>query len=226
LPDLQAGKGQIVIGVQAAGVNFKPGEQVIAFVPTGGFGQQLLAPVQSLIPMPPGMDFDTAAAMTLTYGTRDCRPRRAKKWREHANSWCSWRSGAGCDRDHGTDVQINYSKENLRTAVAAATARSGRHHDPVGGGYTEQAFQTHHWLACSGANTANAIRKASWQTCASCCSGCKKERSSRTSRPAIRCPNSPGAERHGRAQGHRQGGDPALSVTFLLPKVTDLNSCF
>ena len=48
---------------------FKPGDKVIAFTSTGGFGQQLAAPVQALMPMPPGMDFDTAAAITLTYGT-------------------------------------------------------------------------------------------------------------------------------------------------------------
>jgi NADPH2:quinone reductase len=107
LQDLQPGPGQVVIDVQAAGVNFpdvlivqgkyqfkpelpfvpgsevagvirsvaddvttfKAGDKVIAFVPTGGFGQQLLAPAQALIPMPPGMDFETAAAITLTYGT-------------------------------------------------------------------------------------------------------------------------------------------------------------
>src|SRR5471032_1592360 len=88
LPDPQAGPGQVVIDVKAAGVNFpdvliiqgkyqfkpalpfipgsevagvvrsvgagvakfKPGDRVIAFTSTGGFGQQLLAPEQALMP--------------------------------------------------------------------------------------------------------------------------------------------------------------------------------
>ena len=29
----------------------------------------VVAPAQAVMPMPPGMDFDTAAAITLTYGT-------------------------------------------------------------------------------------------------------------------------------------------------------------
>src|ERR1700758_5643290 len=105
LPDPQAGPGQVVLDVKAAGVNFpdvliiqgkyqfKPelpftpgsevagvireigagvsgfqfGDNVIAFAAIGGFAQQLALPAQALMPMPPGMDFDTAAAITLTY---------------------------------------------------------------------------------------------------------------------------------------------------------------
>src|SRR2546428_2432796 len=105
LPDLTAGAGQVVIDVQAAGVNFpdvliiqnkyqfKPelpftpgselagvvravgagvtqyqaGDKVIAFIGHGAFAQQAVVPVQAVMPMPPGMDFDTAAALTLTY---------------------------------------------------------------------------------------------------------------------------------------------------------------
>ena len=105
--DPQPGPGQVVIDVQAAGVNFpdvliiqgkyqfkptlpftpgselagtvrsvaddvttfKPGDKVIAFTATGAFGQQIAVPANALMPMPAGMDFDTAAAITLTYGT-------------------------------------------------------------------------------------------------------------------------------------------------------------
>ena len=107
LPDLEAGPGQVVIDVKAAGVNFpdvliiqgkyqvRPelpftpgseisgviraigagvagvtvGDRVIAFTAQGGFAQQVAVPAQAVMPMPPGMDFDIAAAITLTYGT-------------------------------------------------------------------------------------------------------------------------------------------------------------
>src|SRR5438067_9215568 len=48
---------------------FKPGDRVIGFTRTGAFAEQVLAPVEALVPMPPGMAFDVAAAITLTYGT-------------------------------------------------------------------------------------------------------------------------------------------------------------
>ena len=41
----------------------------VAAFSSPAFAQQIVVPVQALMPMPPGMDFDTAAAITLTYGT-------------------------------------------------------------------------------------------------------------------------------------------------------------
>ena len=59
----------VVLAVGEGVQGFKPGDQAIAFSAHGGFAEQLLVPAASLMPMPPGMDFDTAAAITLTYGT-------------------------------------------------------------------------------------------------------------------------------------------------------------
>jgi len=211
LQDLQAGPGQVVIDVQAAGVNFpdvlivqgkyqfkpelpfvpgsevagtirsiaddvttfKPGDQVIAFVPTGGFGQQLLAPAQALIPMPPSMDFETAAAITLTYGTSYHAIVDRAMLKNSENMLILGAAGgvglaaieigkalgvriiacASSDeklevcRQHGADVLINYSKEDLREAVKAATGGKGPDviYDPVGGEYTEPAFRSIAW---------------------------------------------------------------------------------
>jgi NADPH2:quinone reductase len=211
LPDLQPGPGQVVIDVQAAGVNFpdvlivqgkyqfkpelpfvpgsevagvirsvaddvttfKAGDKVIAFVPTGGFGQQLLAPAQALIPMPPGMDFETAAAITLTYGTSYHAIVDRVMLRNSENMLILGAAGgvglaaieigkalgariiacASSDeklevcRQHGADVLINYSKEDLREAVKAATGGKGPDviYDPVGGEYSEPAFRSIAW---------------------------------------------------------------------------------
>ncbi|HEX5343777.1 MAG TPA: NADPH:quinone oxidoreductase family protein [Duganella sp.] len=211
LQDLQPGPGQVVIDVQAAGVNFpdvlivqgkyqfkpvlpfvpgsevagiirstaddvttfKTGDHVIAFVPTGGFGQQLLAPAQALIPMPPGMDFETAAAITLTYGTSYHAIVDRAMLKNSENMLILGAAGgvglaaieigkalgariiacASSDeklevcRQHGADVLINYSKEDLREAVKAATGGKGPDviYDPVGGEYTEPAFRSIAW---------------------------------------------------------------------------------
>jgi NADPH2:quinone reductase len=211
LQDLQPGPGQVVIDVQAAGVNFpdvlivqgkyqfkpelpftpgsevagiirsaaddvttfKAGDKVIAFVPTGGFGQQLSAPVQALIPMPPGMGFDTAAAITLTYGTSyHAIVDRAELKNGETMLILGAAGGVGLAaieigkalgariiacastdeklevcRQHGADVLINYSKEDLRTAVKAATGGNGPDviYDPVGGEYAEPAFRSIAW---------------------------------------------------------------------------------
>lgn len=72
-PELPFSPGSELAGVVravGAGVTqFKPGDRVIAFIGHGAFAQQVVAPVAAVMPMPPGMDFDTAAAITLTYGT-------------------------------------------------------------------------------------------------------------------------------------------------------------
>lgn len=211
LQDPQPGPGQVVIDVQAAGVNFpdvlivqgkyqfKPelpfvpgsevagvirsvaddvttfnaGDKVIAFVPTGGFGQQLLAPAQALIPMPPGMDFETAAAITLTYGTSYHAIVDRAMLKNSENMLILGAAGgvglaateigkalgariiacASSDeklevcRRHGADVLINYSKQDLREAVKAATGGKGPDviYDPVGGEYTEPALRSIAW---------------------------------------------------------------------------------
>ncbi|WP_432379595.1 NADPH:quinone oxidoreductase family protein [Duganella sp. P38] len=211
LQDLEAGAGEVVIDVHAAGVNFpdvlivqgkyqfkpalpfvpgsevsgvirsvaadvttfKPGDRVIAFVPTGGFGQQLLAPAQAVIPMPPAMEFDTAAAITLTYGTSYHAIIDRAKLEAGENMLVLGAAGgvglaaieigkalgarviacASTDeklevcRQHGADVLINYSKEDLREAVKAATGGKGADviYDPVGGEYSEAALRSIAW---------------------------------------------------------------------------------
>src|SRR5215472_19054036 len=104
---LKPGKGQVVIGVKACGVNFpdtliiqgkyqfKPplpfspggevagivkelgsgvehvrvGDRVIASAAFGGYAEEFVADADTLVPMPDDMDFDTASALIMTYGT-------------------------------------------------------------------------------------------------------------------------------------------------------------
>src|SRR5437870_7534782 len=47
----------------------KVGDQVMAFTGLGGFAEEVIADTAHLIPMPHGMDFITASAFVMTYGT-------------------------------------------------------------------------------------------------------------------------------------------------------------
>ncbi|MBN8477115.1 NADPH:quinone oxidoreductase family protein [Sulfuritalea sp.] len=55
----------------------KPGDRVIALTSTGGFAEECLAEAHRVLPLPAGMDFDSGAALVLTYCTslhalKDC----------------------------------------------------------------------------------------------------------------------------------------------------------
>ena len=176
-PALPFTPGNEVSGVVRAvgeGVTgYKVGDQVIAFSAHGAFAQQLAVPAQALMPMPPGMDFDTAAAITLTYGTSHhaVADRAALKAGEtmlvlgaaggvglaaiEIGKALGARVIAAASTDeklavckaHGADALINYSKEDLREAVKAATGGKGPDvvYDPVGGEYAEAAFRSIAW---------------------------------------------------------------------------------
>ena len=176
-PELPFTPGSELSGVVSAlgeGVTgFKVGDKVIAFTATGAFAQQIVVPVQALMPMPPGMDFDTAAAITLTYGTSHHAVVDRAALKEGETMLVLGAAGgvglaaieigkalgarviaaASSDeklavcRDHGADVTINYSTEDLREAIKAATGGKGPDviYDPVGGEYAEPAFRSIGW---------------------------------------------------------------------------------
>ncbi|MDB5747693.1 MAG: NADPH:quinone oxidoreductase [Massilia sp.] len=152
---------------------FAAGDRVIGFTRTGAFAEQALAPCDALMPMPPGMDFDTAASITLTYGTShhavvDRGALRAgetmlvlgaaggvglaaieigKAVGARVIAAASSDEKLDVCRAHGADVLINYSTEDLREALKAATGGKGPDviYDPVGGPYSEPALRSIAW---------------------------------------------------------------------------------
>ncbi len=176
-PELPFTPGSEVAGVVravGAGVaGWKAGDRAIAFSAQGGFAQQLAVPAQALMPMPPGMDFDTAAAITLTYGTSHHAvvDRAALKSGEtmlvlgaaggvglaaieigkalgaRVIAAASSEEKLAVCRAHGADATINYATEDLREAIKAATGGKGPDviYDPVGGVYAEPAFRAIGW---------------------------------------------------------------------------------
>ena len=176
-PELPFTPGSELSGVVSAVgegvVSFKEGDKVIAFTSQGAFAQKIVVPAHSLMHMPPGMDFDTAAAITLTYGTSHHAvvDRAALKAGEtmlvlgaaggvglaaieigkalgaRVIAAASTDEKLAVCRAHGADATINYSTEDLREAIKAATDGKGPDviYDPVGGIYAEPAFRSIGW---------------------------------------------------------------------------------
>jgi NADPH2:quinone reductase len=168
--------GELAGTVTAVGegvTQYKPGDRVIAFVGQGAFAQQVAVPEKSVMPMPPGMDFDTAAAITLTYGTsHHAVVDRAQLKAGETMLVLGAAGGVGLAaieigkalgarviaaassdeklevcRQHGADALINYATQDLREAIKATTDGRGPDviYDPVGGVYAEPAFRSIGW---------------------------------------------------------------------------------
>ena len=176
-PNLPFTPGNELAGVVSAvgdGVTrIKVGDRVIAMVPSGAFAEQIAVPQQAVIPMPPEMDFDTAAAITLTYGTShhavvDRAGLKAgetmlvlgaaggvglaaieigKALGARVIAAASSEEKLAICRAHGADATINYSTGDLRADIKAATDGKGPDviYDPVGGDYAEPAFRSIAW---------------------------------------------------------------------------------
>lgn len=153
--------------------HLKAGDRVIAFVGQGAFAEQALAPAAAVMPMPAQMDFDTAAAMTLTYGTSHhalidraalqagetvlvlgaaggvglAAIDIAKAAGARVIAAASSAEKLAVCRQHGADVLINYAEQDLREAIKQATEGRGPDviYDPVGGEYAEPAFRSIAW---------------------------------------------------------------------------------
>ncbi|MFZ6846660.1 NADPH:quinone oxidoreductase family protein [Undibacterium sp. RuRC25W] len=176
-PELPFSPGSELSGeIYAVGegvTHLKKGDRVIAFIGHGAFAQQVIAPAAAVMPMPPGMDFDTAAAITLTYGTsHHAIADRAQLKAGETMLVLGAAGGVGLAaieigkalgarviaaastdekleicRQHGADILINYTTADLREAIKTATEGKGPDviYDPVGGIYAEPAFRSIAW---------------------------------------------------------------------------------
>jgi NADPH:quinone reductase len=162
-----------VISVGEGVTAFKPGDRVIAYCGTGAFAEEAIVPASTAAPMPEDVEFDVAAAFTLTYGTswHALRDRAALQAGEtllvlgaaggvglsaiEIGKVIGARviAAASSDdklevcRQHGADATINYQTEDLREAIKRETGGKGPDviYDPVGGPYTEPAFRSIGW---------------------------------------------------------------------------------
>ncbi|SNS58915.1 NADPH2:quinone reductase [Noviherbaspirillum humi] len=176
-PELPFTPGSELAGVvRAVGegvIAFKPGDKVMAFVSQGAFSQQISVAQNLVMPMPPGLDFDTAAAVTLTYGTSHhavvdraaLQPGETmlvlgaaggvglaaieigKALGARVIAAASTDEKLAVCKAHGADATINYATQDLREAIKEATGGKGPDviYDPVGGVYAEPAFRSIGW---------------------------------------------------------------------------------
>jgi NADPH:quinone reductase len=151
----------------------RPGDRVMAFTVHGAFAEEVKLEASRVIPIPPRMDFATAAALLLTYGTMDHALRDRGQLRAGETVLVLGASGgigiasieiakalgarviacASSDgkldacREHGADETINYANEDLRERIKVLTHGRGVDVivDPVGGPYTEPALRSIAW---------------------------------------------------------------------------------
>jgi NADPH2:quinone reductase len=150
-----------------------PGDRVIAFTTYGSFAEEVRVDASRLLPIPDGMDFPSAAAFILTYGTSDHALSDRGELRPGETLLVLGASGgvgiaaieigkaigarviacASTDeklavcREHGADDTINYTTEDLRERIKAMTDGRGVDvvYDAVGGSFTEPALRSLAW---------------------------------------------------------------------------------
>jgi NADPH2:quinone reductase len=172
-PALPFSPGAEVSGVVKAvgpGVTrFQRGDRVIAGMTWGGYAQEALVQAERVIRMPAGMDFQTAAAFLVTYGTSHhaLKNRAGLKAGEtvlvlgaaggvglaaveigkfmgaRVIAAASTADKLAVCRRYGADETINYASEDLRERVDILTAGPGVDvvYDPVGGDLSEPALR-------------------------------------------------------------------------------------
>ncbi len=174
MPFAPGGEVAGVVKEVGAGVeNVQVGDRVMAFTAYGGFAEEVLAEAAALIPMPESLDFETASAFVMTYGTdihalKDRAKLQAgetllvlgaaggiglaaveigKAMGAKVIAAASTEEKLAICRQHGADDAINYSSEDLKERIKALTNGQGVDVivDPVGGPYSEPALRGMAW---------------------------------------------------------------------------------
>jgi len=151
----------------------KPGDRVMAIVGYGAFAEEVKTEARRALPLPAGMDFESAAAFGLTYATSEHAlvDRGALQAGEtllvlgaaggvglaaieigailgaRVIACASSDDKLAVCRAHGAHDTINYSNDDLRERIKALTGGNGPNvvYDPVGGAYTETVLRSIAW---------------------------------------------------------------------------------
>lgn len=169
-------------GGEAAGVvaavgekvtHLKVGARVMALTGWGSFAEQVAVPGYNVLPMPPAMDFNTAAAFSMIYGTSmHALTQRANLQPGETLLVLGASGGVGLAaveigkamgarviaaassaeklevaKNAGADELINYSEANLKDEIKRLTQGNGVDviYDPVGGDLFDQAIRCIAW---------------------------------------------------------------------------------
>ena len=153
--------------------HFNVGDAVLSLTGWGGFAEEVIADAATTLPIPPGMDYVTAASVMYTYGTSY----HALKNRAHLQAGetllvlgaaggvglaavqlgvlmganviaaASSEDKLAVCKKMGATSTINYTTEDLRERIREITEGNGVHvvYDPVGDRYTEPALRSIAW---------------------------------------------------------------------------------
>ncbi len=176
-PDLPFSPGAEISGVikeLGQGVSgVKVGDRVFAFVRCGGFSEEVSVPLEKIVLMPEGMDFETASAFLMTYGT-SCYALKYRAQLKSGETLLVLGAAGGIGiaavelgkimgarviasassddklavcKKYGADALINYSTQNFRSIINEITNGQGVDVvcDPVGGNLSEQALRSTSW---------------------------------------------------------------------------------
>jgi len=151
----------------------RAGDDVAAFLPTGGYAEEAIAASNGVIPIPHGMDHADAATMPLVYGTtiHALKQRGQLKAGEtllvlgaaggvglaavqlgklmgaRVIAAASSAEKLALCKAQGADEVVDYSKESLKEAVKKLTKAQGADviYDPVGGDLAQDCFSAINW---------------------------------------------------------------------------------
>ncbi len=164
--------GEVIeVGDKVTGL--KVGDRVMALTGFGGFAEEAVTNVNRAIPIPPGMDYVTAAGFSMVYGTSYHALVQRGRLKAGENLLVLGASGGvglaaveigkalgarviaaasspeklAVAKEHGADELIDYSKEDLKERVKELTGGNGADviYDPVGGDAFDACLRAINW---------------------------------------------------------------------------------
>jgi len=163
----------VVASIGPGVTGFAPGDRVVGHMGAGAAREQVVIKAARLAHLPPGLDFDRAAGLTVTYGTTvHALKDRAQLAPGETLAVLGAAGGTGLAatelgklmgarviacassadkldfaRRHGADETVNYGTEDLKDALRRLTDGRGVDvvYDPVGGAYAEAAVRSTAW---------------------------------------------------------------------------------
>ena len=173
-PFSPGGEAAGIVAAVGEGVSHvKVGDRVMSLTGSGAFAEQVAAAATNVMPIPETMDFTTAAAFSMTYGTSmHALKQRANLQAGETLLVLGASGGVGLAaveiakamgatviaaassaeklaiaKEAGADFLVNYSEESLKDRLKELTQGKGVDvvYDPVGGTYFEEAFRSIAW---------------------------------------------------------------------------------
>jgi len=172
VPGIEAAGEVVETGADVSGL--RPGQRVMTYLRgAGGFAEELVTGGELLVPFPDEMDFTTAAAFPVVYGTSHFALTHRGQLRKGETLLVLGAAGGvglaaveigkrlgsrviaaagsaekcAVAREHGADEAIDYRSESIRDRVRALTGGAGADvvFDPVGGDAFDQSLRAVNW---------------------------------------------------------------------------------